>query len=236
VVAYKRVVMSGTEAVKAAGDVPVLYTYFRSSCSWRLRLVLAYKKIDYKSVPVNLLKKEQKSAEHLAVNPMGQVPALAIEGTTLTQSVSIFEYLEERFPSPALLPKDPLQRAKVREVAELICSGIQPLQALSLPLTVAEEQRKTWAHDSIVRGFTALESLLSGDAPSYCVGGALSWADICLVPQAFNASQRFGVDLAQFPRIFSITRHLEKLPLVAESHPFRQADCPVELRLDPATC
>jgi len=209
---------------------PVLYTYFRSTCSWRLRVVMAYKKVEYESVAVNLLKKEQTSAEHLAVNPMGQVPALTLGGTTLTQSVAIFEYLEEKYPTPALLPKDLLQRAKVRELAEVICSGIQPVQNLGVLVRLDEAKRKAWAHDTIAGGFQALESMLPGDSPSYCVGDSLTWADVCLVPQVFNA-KKFGVDMAKFPRISSIASNLEALPCFVAAHPFRQPDCPADLRI-----
>jgi len=208
---------------------PVLYSYFRSTSSWRLRLVMAYKGVAYEYSPVNLLKKEHLGEEFLKVNPMGQVPALRVGTHTLTQSVSIFEYLEEAHPQTPLLPKDIFLRVKVRELAELINSGIHPVQNLGVLVRLPEERRKEWARDTIQRGFQALEQLLPPGSPKFCVGNSVTWADICLVPQVFNAN-KFGVDMAEFPRISSITGHLEALPHFVTSHPHRQPDCPPELK------
>jgi len=207
----------------------VLHSYFRSTCSWRVRLVLLFKGVDYDYAPVNLLKGEQKGEEYLRLSPMGQVPALVVGGRCLTQSVSIFEYLEEAYPALPLLPKDIFEKAKVRELAEVICSGIQPVQNLSVLQRLPEEKRKQWAHDSIHRGFQALEKLLPPGSPKYCVGGQVTWADICLVPQVFNAN-RFAVNMGEFPRILSISSHLETLPHFKTAHPHKQPDCPPELR------
>lgn len=208
----------------------ILFSYFRSSSSWRLRIVLAVKGLEYEYRPVNLLKKEQSSSTYTeGVNPMGQVPALQVEGHTLTQSVSIYEYLEETFPEKPLLPKDVFKRAKVREIAEMIGSGIQPVQNLSTLQRLPEDQRKAWAQESIVKGFTALETLLSRSSGKYCVGDELTWADCCLVPQIFNA-KRFGVDMVRFPIISRIGESLEQLPPFQEAHPFRQPDCPADLK------
>ena len=113
-----------------AVTVPKLHTYFRSSASWRVRIALAWKQIDYEVIPINLLKGEQNSDEYAAINPLEQVPALLIDNHIITQSIAIMEYLEEKFPDRPILPKDPLQRAYVRSASELINSGIQPLHNL----------------------------------------------------------------------------------------------------------
>lgn len=212
-----------------AANKLALYSYFRSSSAWRIRIVLAIKGLDYEYKTINLLKKEQISDSYLALNPMGQVPALESEGQILTQSASIFEYLEEAFPDKPLLPKDKLKRAKVREISEVIVSGIQPVQNLSLLQKLPEDQRKQWAHDAIARGFTAVEALLKTSSAKYCVGDDLSWADCCLIPQIFNA-KRFSVDMSKFPTISRIAENLEVLEPFKESHPTRQPDCPDELR------
>ncbi|XP_045132524.1 maleylacetoacetate isomerase-like isoform X3 [Portunus trituberculatus] len=168
---------------------PILYSYFRSSCSWRVRIVLAHKKIDYEYQPIHLLKKEQVSDEYTKVNPMGQVPALIVEDKMLTQSISIMEYLEETYPQNPLLPKEPLLRAKVREICEVIGSGIQPLQNLAVLQKIGDEKME-WGHFYINKGFCALEQLLAGCAGKYSVGDQVTLADCCLVPQVYNANSK----------------------------------------------
>ncbi|KAK4307484.1 hypothetical protein Pmani_020750 [Petrolisthes manimaculis] len=212
-----------------ASQKPVLYSYFRSSCSWRVRIVLAHKGIEYDYRPINLLKKEQVGDEFKKLNPMGQVPALVIGDKTLTQSLSIMEYLEEVYPQNPLLPKDPILKAKVREVCEVICSGIQPLQNFSVLQRVGEEKKMEWGHFFINRGFIALEELLSGCSGKYCVGDEVTLADCCLVPQVYNAN-RFKVDLSQFPIISGVHQALSGLNSVTASHPSAQPDCPPDLK------
>lgn len=187
---------------------PVLYSYWRSSCSWRVRIALNLKEIPYDIKPISLIKAggEQHCNEYREVNPMEQVPALQIgrykkkgkirhsnysifiaDGHTLVESLAIMHYLEETRPQRPLLPQDVHKRAKVREICEVIASGIQPLQNLIVLIHVGEEKKKEWAQHWITRGFRAIEKLLSTSAGKYCVGDEISLADCCLVPQVFNA-------------------------------------------------
>lgn len=207
---------------------PVLYSYFRSSCSWRVRIVLAHKGIEYDTKPIHLLNQEQVSDEYKQLNPMGQVPALVVNDRTLTQSLSIMEYLEEAYPQKPLLPKDLLLRAKVREVCEIIGSGIQPLQNLSVLQKVGEGKME-WGHFYINKGFVALEQVLGKSAGKYSVGDEISFADCCLVPQVFNAN-RFKVDMAAFPTISRVHDALSSLETFKAAHPTNQPDCPDDLK------
>ncbi|XP_019407617.1 PREDICTED: maleylacetoacetate isomerase isoform X2 [Crocodylus porosus] len=209
---------------------PVLYSYFRSSCSWRVRIALALKGITYDQVPVNLLKDggQQLTAEFQVVNPMQQVPALKIDGITLSQSLAIIEYLEETRPNPRLLPQDQKKRAQVRMISDHIVSGIQPLQNLAILQRVGEKKLE-WAQHYITNGFQALEQILKHTAGRYCVGDEVSMADLCLVPQVYNA-ERYKVDLAPYPTITRINKALLELEAFQVSHPTKQPDTPAELR------
>nr|XP_037289327.1 maleylacetoacetate isomerase-like isoform X1 [Rhipicephalus microplus] len=210
---------------------PVLYSYFRSSCAYRVRIALAWKNVDYEYKAVNLIKDggEQHSAEYMKVNPMEQVPALVHNGETFTQSLAIIEYLEEKFPEPRLLPRDPAQRAKVRAIAEIIASGIQPQQNLNVLLRLDESKRTEWAVHFITKGFKALEATVSKTAGKYCVGDEVTIADACLVPQVYNAN-RFKIDMSQFPTLSRVSTALESLPAFKAAHPSCQPDTPPELR------
>uniref|UniRef100_G3V5T0 maleylacetoacetate isomerase n=1 Tax=Homo sapiens TaxID=9606 RepID=G3V5T0_HUMAN len=196
---------------------PILYSYFRSSCSWRVRIALALKGIDYETVPINLIKDggQQFSKDFQALNPMKQL--------------AIIEYLEEMRPTPRLLPQDPKKRASVRMISDLIAGGIQPLQNLSVLKQVGEEMQLTWAQNAITCGFNALEQILQSTAGIYCVGDEVTMADLCLVPQVANA-ERFKVDLTPYPTISSINKRLLVLEAFQVSHPCRQPDTPTELR------
>ncbi|KAJ1104737.1 hypothetical protein NDU88_002146 [Pleurodeles waltl] len=210
---------------------PVLYSYFRSSCSWRVRIALALKGIEYDLVPVNLIKDggQQLGSDYRKVNPMQQVPALTIDGLKLSQSLAIIQYLDETRPTPRLLPQDPKKRAQVRMISDHIVSGIQPLQNLAVLKQVGEEKMVSWAQHYITRGFQALEQLLQDTAGKYCVEDEVSMADLCLVPQVYNA-ERFKVDLTPYPTITRINQALLELEAFKQAHPSRQPDTPPEMR------
>nr|XP_022332227.1 maleylacetoacetate isomerase-like [Crassostrea virginica] len=215
---------------------PILYSYFKSSCSWRVRIALNIKGVDFEYKAVNLIHDGgmQRKDDYTSVNPMQQVPAFVVEGTTLTQSIPIMEYLEEKYPYPEILPKESLQRAKVREICEVIASGIQPMQSSSQVLQRVEklssaEEKAEWAKFWINKGFIALETLLEKSSGKYCVGDTVTMADICLVPQVGNA-KRFKVDMSQFSVISKINDELEKLEAFEKASPFKQPDCPKDLR------
>ncbi|KAM9190876.1 maleylacetoacetate isomerase isoform 3-T3 [Mergus octosetaceus] len=159
---------------------------------------------------------------------MQQVPALKIDGITLSQSLAIIHYLEDTRPNPRLLPQDPKKRAQVRMISDHIASGIQPLQNMSI-LKQMGERKTEWAQKCIVSGFQALEQVLQQTAGRYCVGDEVSMADLCLVPQVANA-ERFNVDLGPYPTITRINKALLELEAFKVSHPSRQPDTPAELR------
>ncbi|XP_071972898.1 maleylacetoacetate isomerase isoform X4 [Engystomops pustulosus] len=159
---------------------------------------------------------------------MQQVPALKIDGVTLSQSLAIIEYLEETHPSPPLLPKDPIKRAQCRMISDHIASGIQPVQNLAVLQRVGDAKLE-WAQHFITKGFQALELLLQETAGQYCVGDQVTMADLCLVPQVANAD-RFKVDMTPYPTISRINHALLKLEAFHVSHPSRQPDTPPDLR------
>ncbi|MFO7177197.1 MAG: maleylacetoacetate isomerase [Pseudomonadota bacterium] len=205
-----------------------LYGYYRSSCSYRVRIALNLKGIEVEHVPVHLVRGggEQFAPEFVTKNPMAQVPLLELDsGEVLAQSVAIVEYLEETVPTPALLPRDPYQRARVRALVEMVNSGIQPLQnSLVLKeLTKRNVDSTDWARLFVRRGLEALEHTAAGTAGRYLVGDALTLADVYLVPQLYNA-RRFGVDLAPFPTLLRVEAACLSLPAFDRARPERQPD------------
>ncbi|XP_053488565.1 maleylacetoacetate isomerase isoform X2 [Ictalurus furcatus] len=214
----------------ASQGKPVLHGYFRSSCSWRVRIAFALKGIEYDQVPVNLVKDggQQLTDQYKTVNPMQQVPAVTIDGITLSQSLAIIQYIDETRPGPRLLPADVQQRAQVRMISDLIASGIQPLQNIYVIQKIGEEKVQ-WAQHFINKGFKALESILKQTSGTYCFGNEISMADVCLVPQVYNA-ERFKVDLDQYPTIKRINQTLMKLEAFKVTHPSCQPDTPDDLR------
>ncbi|CAK6957054.1 maleylacetoacetate isomerase [Scomber scombrus] len=209
---------------------PVLHGYFRSSCSWRVRIAFALKGIEYDQVPVNLIKDggQQLTEPYKALNPMQQVPAVEIDGVTLSQSLAVIQYIDETRSGPRLLPADPKKRAQVRMISDMIASGIQPLQNLHVIQKIGAEKVQ-WSQYFINRGFQALEPILKQTAGKYCVGDEISMADICLVPQVFNA-ERFKVDVGQYPTIQRLNQTLLEIEAFKESHPSCQPDTPPDLR------
>lgn len=209
-----------------------LYSYWRSSCSWRVRIGLNLKGLAYTYEAVHLIKDggQQNSEAYRALNPMRTVPTLELEEggvvRRLSQSIAILEYLEERYRTPALLPSEPLLRARVRMLAEMVNSGIQPLQNLSVLQFVKGELKaddKAFAAHWNTRGLVALEAAVKETAGTYCVGDTVSLADIFLVPQLHGA-RRFGVDLTAFPTLTRIEAACDKLPAFQAAHPDRQPD------------
>ena len=191
-----------------------------SSASYRVRIALALKNLPYTSISKNLRAGEHRQSEYLSINVQGFVPALGLDdGAVLIQSVAIIEYLDEIYPTPRLLPAEPLARARVRALAQVITSDIHPLNNLRVlkyledKLALDREARDLWYRHWVEAGFDALERWLvrDGAAGRFCHGDAPTLADICLVPQVFNA-RRFAVDMNPYPRILAIDAACRELP------------------------
>jgi maleylacetoacetate isomerase len=210
-----------------------LYTYWRSSSSYRVRIALNLKGIEYENLPVHLLRDggEQNSAEYRKTNPQGLVPVLVDGDTVLRQSLAIIEYLDEKYPEPALLPKPAAERARVRGLAHLIADEMQPLNNLGVLRYLKNDAGldrqgiANWNHHWIGRGFTAFEQLLETSEHSgrFCHGDSPGLADCCLVPQLYNA-RRYACDLSGFPRIIEIEQHCLQLTAFLTAGPENQPD------------
>lgn len=208
-----------------------LYTYFRSSAAYRVRIALHIKNIAYSSNPINLAQQAQQSSEYLSLNPAGLVPMLVDNDQAMTQSLAIIEYLNEVYPDPPLYPNDPIARAEVRAMALLIACDIHPLnnlrvlQYLSQTIKISEDQKQAWYAHWINQGFHALEKIVANNQSSgkYCYGNNITVADICLIPQVYNA-QRFSVSLEKFPHIQKINDHCLLLDCFKDAHPDKQPD------------
>jgi maleylpyruvate isomerase len=210
-----------------------LFSTWRSSCSWRVRIVLSLKQIPHEYVGVVLVGEEGERHRALLQekSPLVQVPVLELneQGRTiiLTQSLAIIEYLERLWPDPALLPADAVRCARVRELSELVNSGIQPLQNIAamrqLQAMAPGADTRVWARHFIASGLSALESRARQTAGRYLVGDALSMADVCLVPQLYNA-RRFSVALEPFPTLLRVEAACNVLEAFQVSHPERQPD------------
>ena len=210
-----------------------LYSYFRSSASFRVRIALRLKGLDADYMPVHLVRGggEQFAPGYRAINPAGLVPALDDDGAILTQSLAIIDYLEEKFPQPALLPQALVDRARVRALALSIACEIHPLNIprvlgyLNKTLGIAEEQRNAWYRHWVETGLATVEAMLAGDPRTgiCCHGDSPTLADIFLVPQIFNA-QRFNCRLDQVPTVMRIHEACLKLPAFADSAPLQQPD------------
>lgn len=215
-----------------------LYTYFRSSAAFRVRIALGLKGLDYDPVFIHLAEGGQRSAAYLEQNPQGLIPALETGGGIFGQSLAIIEYLEETHPQPPLLPGDPLDRARVRAMAGLIASDIHPLNNLRVmkylggPMGQGEEAIAVWYRHWIAEGFGALEELVArygGGSPGsgYCFGGSVTMADCLLVPQMWNA-RRFQCDLRPFPGLVDIDARLQQIDAFRAAAPENQPDFPSE--------
>lgn len=185
-----------------------LFHYWRSSASWRVRWAFALKGIEHQLVPVSLLDGESESPEHLQRNPLGYVPTLAVDGRFLCESLAIIEWAEEFKPEPQLISGDAWSRAWIRQLAELINADTHPLQNLGPQHLHSEdpEKRKAWARHWIQNGLSAYEKLVSKSAGRFSVGDQVTLADLCLIPQMYNA-RRYELELAQWPTIHGIWDH-----------------------------
>ncbi len=208
-----------------------LYSYFRSSAAYRVRIALHLKGLAFDTIPVHLLRNggEQHSSQYRALNPSELVPTLVDEGLNLGQSVAILEYLEEAYPIPALLPSDLTQRALVRSVVQTIACDIHPLnnlrvlQYLENTLRQDEATRATWYRHWVTRGLESLENLLSPVSGELCFGNQPTLADCCLIPQMANA-RRFNTPLDAFPTLVRIDAHCRSLSAFAAAAPEHQPD------------
>jgi maleylacetoacetate isomerase len=206
-----------------------LYSFFRSSAAYRVRIALNVKGLPFETVPIHLTKDggRQHSPEFHAVNPQERVPVLALPGDVLLQSLAIIEYLDEVHPDPPLLPADPIHRAKVRAVAQVIACDIHPLNNVG-PLNYLRNVLKAdkaaveaWYQHWVVTGFSAVEALIRPGP--YAFGPQVTLADICLVPQVYNA-RRFKVPLDRFPGIVAVDAALRELPAFDAARPELQPD------------
>jgi maleylacetoacetate isomerase len=202
----------------------VLFDYWRSSASYRVRIALNLKGIAYRGSSVDLAGGAQRSADYRARNPQGFVPMLEIDGQRLTQSLAIIDYLEATRPEPRLLPADPAEAAHVRALALTVACDIHPLNNLRVlkqltgPLGHDEAAKNGWIARWIAEGFAALEALAAPRAGRFLFGDAPTLADICLVPQVYNA-RRFGVPLEEYPLLVAADAEAAALPAFAAAHP-----------------
>jgi maleylacetoacetate isomerase len=207
-----------------------LHTYWRSSAAYRVRIALGIKGLEFESVPWHLASGAHLSAGYGAVNPQHLVPAIEHAGAVITQSLAIIEYLEEIAPQPPLLPAAPPARALVRSMALAVACDVHPLNNLRVlnylrgPLAQDEAAVQTWVRHWIVTGLAALETQAArhGDG-RHLFGSTATLADVCLVPQMFNA-RRAGCDLGPYPRLCAIAGYLESLPEFARAAPANQPD------------
>ncbi|RJF83555.1 maleylacetoacetate isomerase [Azospirillum cavernae] len=208
-----------------------VYGYFRSSASYRLRIALNLKGLTAEQSFIHLRKREQTAPDYLAVNPMGLVPSLVEGDRTLTQSLAIIEYLEETHPDPALLPRDPLDRAWVRSIAQAIACDIHPINNLRVlnhlrdQLGLDEGARNAWYAHWVAEGFRGVEAMLSASPRPgvFCFGETPTLADVCLVPQVMNA-ERLNCPLDDYPTIRRVAAAARALPAFQAAEPDRQPD------------
>jgi maleylacetoacetate isomerase len=207
-----------------------LYSFFNSSTSFRVRIALALKGLPYEYAGVNLRAGEQGSPDYRALSPAAIVPTLLDGDVKLTQSLAIIDYLDARYPEPRLVPADPLERARVLEIAQTIACEIHPinnirvLKYLTGPLGASEADKSAWYAHWVEEGLSAVEQLLAARPRSaFCIGDAPTLADCCLVPQVANA-QRMGCDLSRFERVMAVYDHCMAQPAFIEAAPQNQPD------------
>jgi maleylacetoacetate isomerase/maleylpyruvate isomerase len=206
----------------------VLHSAWRSSAAYRVRIGLNLKGLAYDIAPVNLVSSQHLARAYATLNPQRLLPALEVDGRVLTQSLAILEWLDETVPEPALLPADPFDRAIVRSMAQIVASDIHPVNNLRIlraltELGVAEPGREAWIGRWITEGFTALETLIVQHGLGFSFGDTPSLADICLLPQVYNA-ERFKTDLTPFPALRAVAARCAEHPAFAAAHPNTQPD------------
>ena len=210
-----------------------LYTFWRSSAAYRVRIALALKGLEVEQVPIHLVRQggENWFEDYRSRNPQAQVPTLEVEGTPLVQSLAIVEYLEEVYPAPHLLPTDPVARAQARGIALAIACDIHPLNNLRVftyleqDLGVDQQAKLAWIRNWIEKGLAAVETLVlnAGQSGPYCLGETPGLADLCVVPQLYNA-RRFDCDTSLFPTLVEIDALLSDHPAFKAAHPANQPD------------
>jgi maleylacetoacetate isomerase len=206
-----------------------LYSYFRSSASYRVRIALHWKELPFEYIPIHLVKGAQTSEEYRKVNPMAHVPALDHNGFLVAESVAIIQYLDAIFPQQRMFPQSPREHATVMQVVEILNSGIQPLQNLKVlgylesKRGFTQEDKNEWCRTWIGNGLRALEQILSRTAGSFCFGGEVTAADAFLIPQLF-AARRFNVKTDDYPTLARVEATCVKLPAFVKAHPEKQPD------------
>jgi maleylacetoacetate isomerase len=209
-----------------------LYSYFRSSCSWRVRLALNVLEIPYRTIPINLLKNQQKSETYLGINPLGTVPAIRTgDGAVVWQSLAIIDLLDV---DQRLLPTDRYERARCIQIVQTICSEIQPLQNLSvvtrLKQLAGDQAGTDWALHHNQTKLQIINDSLVDKSGGFCIGRKVTLADICLIPQLYSAN-RFGIDLkTSFPHLYRIAKSLETIDAFKRAHAHSQPDCPDDVK------
>lgn len=214
-------------------DTPslTLHSYWRSSAAYRVRIALALKRLPYQQVPWHMARGEHQQPAYRAIAPFGLVPLLEIDGMRLQQSLAIIEYLDARYPEPALLPADPAGRARARALALLIACEMHPLNnlrtlnRLRTQFGADDAQVQDWYRHWCEDGFRAFEAALDSAGGDYAMGTAPSLVECCLVPQVYNA-RRYGVDLTPFARVRAIVQACEALPAFDAARPENQPDAP----------
>jgi len=209
-----------------------LYGYWRSSAAYRVRIALGHKGLDYEPAMVDLRINRQSDPEYLRMNPQGMVPMLVDSGHPLTQSLAIIEYLDEVYPEPRLIPGDAVQRARIRSLAQVVACDIHPLNNLRVltylrkDLVLGEESVNAWARRWIEAGFATLETVLNGSSGPYLVGDTVTLADICLVPQMYNA-RRVETDLSAYPGLLALEERLQRMEAFDAARPENQPEATV---------